>query len=75
MKFGELKGVCRASFYVIHAVNARGERACEVINLHEAVDGHLRLSRYDDVEIIAFSTITTLWGDGAVAALEVDVRV
>ena len=75
MKFGELKGVCRASFYIIHAVNDRGEQRSEVINLHEAVDGHLRLSRYDDAEIIAFSTITTLWGDGAVAALEVDVRV
>ena len=75
MKFEELKAVCKASFFVIHAVDAEGNEHTEQISLFETVNGHYKLSKYDKADLVAFSTTTAWWGDDIIAVLEVDVRV
>ena len=75
MKFAELKAVCAANHYIIHATDADGRRHTEEINLFETVDCYRKLGQYDDAELVRFTAKTGWWDDDIIAVLEVELRV
>lgn len=75
MRFSELKAVFGGWRVRVTALNEAGEEHVEEISLLETVGAYDKLAKYDQAEVVRFTTGTMMQDGEEYPALEVVVRV